>query len=160
MAAVVALGVLGLPATSYAASSSPAPSAPGVTHSIPLVRTYPDRPVTGLIVRTRDGKTPTAGVRAALTRLERRSLGLRYFALGIPCPFLEAESCSIYTERPLVCREFLVSSPPENCAAPTAETVQVIPVEPKVSTALAALGAAPGTPAPAAPASHQTSRLV
>ena len=69
MAAVVALGVLGLPATSYAASSSPAPIAPGVTHSTSLARTYPDRPVTGLIVRTRDGKTPTAGLRRALTRL-------------------------------------------------------------------------------------------
>jgi Fe-S-cluster containining protein len=39
-----------------------------------------------------------------------------YFALGIPCPFLEDESCSIYADRPLTCREFLVTSPPEHCA--------------------------------------------
>lgn len=40
-----------------------------------------------------------------------------YFTLNIPCPFLEAGSCSIYEERPLVCREYLVTSPAENCAA-------------------------------------------
>lgn len=39
-----------------------------------------------------------------------------YFRLGIPCPFLENESCSIYEERPLICREYLVSTPPELCA--------------------------------------------
>ena len=43
-----------------------------------------------------------------------------YFRLGIACPFLEDESCSIYTERPLACREYLVSSPPANCADPAA----------------------------------------
>src|SRR5262249_6627299 len=49
-------------------------------------------------------------------REERESLGLAFFALGIPCPFLEDESCSIHADRPLVCREFLVTSPPEFCA--------------------------------------------
>jgi Fe-S-cluster containining protein len=39
-----------------------------------------------------------------------------YFALGIPCPFLESDSCSIYDERPLTCREYLVTSRPELCA--------------------------------------------
>jgi len=39
-----------------------------------------------------------------------------YYATGVPCPFLEEESCSIYEERPLICREFLVTSPAENCA--------------------------------------------
>ena len=41
-----------------------------------------------------------------------------YFRLMIPCPFLENESCSIYDERPLKCREYLVTSPAENCADP------------------------------------------
>lgn len=40
----------------------------------------------------------------------------RYFSLGIPCPFLENESCSIYVERPLMCREYNVTSPAEECA--------------------------------------------
>jgi Fe-S-cluster containining protein len=39
-----------------------------------------------------------------------------YFRLSIPCPFLEQESCSIYAERPITCREFLVTSPAEHCA--------------------------------------------
>lgn len=40
----------------------------------------------------------------------------RYFKLGQACPFLENESCSIYEERPAVCREFHVTSDPELCA--------------------------------------------
>lgn len=39
----------------------------------------------------------------------------RYFALRIPCPFLEDESCSIHPQRPLICREYLVTSAPEHC---------------------------------------------
>ena len=38
-----------------------------------------------------------------------------------PCPFLEDESCSIHRDRPLTCREYLVTSPAENCANPTPE---------------------------------------
>ncbi len=41
----------------------------------------------------------------------------RYFAAEIPCPFLEDESCSIHPERPLVCREYDVTTPPERCAS-------------------------------------------
>jgi Fe-S-cluster containining protein len=39
-----------------------------------------------------------------------------YFDLGIPCPFLENDACSIYAERPLTCREYLVTSAPALCA--------------------------------------------
>ena len=38
-----------------------------------------------------------------------------YYALRIPCPFLEDEICSIYDERPAACRELLVTSPAELC---------------------------------------------
>ncbi len=44
--------------------------------------------------------------------------GLAYLALGIACPFLEDESCSIYADRPMICREHLVSSPPVECRTP------------------------------------------
>ena len=47
---------------------------------------------------------------------DRSPLGMAYFRLGIPCPFLEQESCSIHADRPLACREYLVTSPAENCA--------------------------------------------
>lgn len=63
-----------------------------------------------------------------------RELSTAYFALGIPCPFLEDESCSIHPDRPLVCREYLVTSPAERCASPTQEAVAPVPV-PKISLA-------------------------
>ena len=63
-----------------------------------------------------------------------RELSLAYFALAIPCPFLEDESCSIHPERPLVCREYLVTSPAQLCAGPAQEGVTPVAV-PKVSMA-------------------------
>ena len=47
---------------------------------------------------------------------ELRAVGMEYFRLGIACPFLEAESCSIYPDRPIACREYLVTSPAEGAA--------------------------------------------
>lgn len=63
-----------------------------------------------------------------------RELSTAYFALGVPCPFLEDESCSIHPERPLVCREYLVTSPAALCAGPEQEGVTPVAV-PKVSMA-------------------------
>jgi Fe-S-cluster containining protein len=40
----------------------------------------------------------------------------RYWEAELDCPFLESGSCSIYAERPLVCREFSVTSDPRFCA--------------------------------------------
>jgi Fe-S-cluster containining protein len=53
-----------------------------------------------------------SGARAATLQ----NLSRRYFELGIPCPFLEEESCSIHPDRPIVCREHHVTTPAENCA--------------------------------------------
>jgi Fe-S-cluster containining protein len=74
-----------------------------------------------------------AGLAERGTRSDRE-LSVAYFALGVPCPFLEEESCSIHRDRPLVCREYLVTSPPELCAGPTQEGVTPVPV-PKLSLA-------------------------
>jgi Fe-S-cluster containining protein len=52
------------------------------------------------------------------TAEERTELSFEYFRLGIACPFLEEESCSIHPDRPMACREYLVSSPAENCRTP------------------------------------------
>ncbi len=41
-----------------------------------------------------------------------------YFNLGIPCPFLEENACSIYLQRPFVCRDYYVTSPPALCTDP------------------------------------------
>jgi len=72
-----------------------------------------------------------------LTTTEQcRDLGMRYFALGVPCPFLEDERCSIHPYRPTRCREYLVVSPALNCARPTAETIQAVHVPVKLSEIL------------------------
>src|SRR5690349_9003468 len=63
-----------------------------------------------------------------------REMSVAYFALGVACPFLEEESCSIHPDRPLVCREYLVTSPAELCAGPQQESVTPVPV-PKLSLA-------------------------
>ncbi len=44
------------------------------------------------------------------------AFGVAWFRQGVACPFLEDESCSIHPMRPLVCREYLVTSPPTACA--------------------------------------------
>jgi Fe-S-cluster containining protein len=69
-----------------------------------------------------------------------RRLALDYFYLRVPCPFLEDESCSIHPFRPLVCREYLVTSPAEHCADPA--TLQAAPVHLplRFSRILSALG--------------------
>jgi len=59
------------------------------------------------LVSLEDGSDPNHAIRAVASR---------YFQLQIPCPFLDDEKCSIYDERPLVCREYHVTSPAENCA--------------------------------------------
>ena len=68
-----------------------------------------------------------------------REQALRYFRMGVPCPFLEAESCSIHPQRPLACREYLVTSPPQNCRDPQAETIAMVPLDAAASNALAAI---------------------
>lgn len=69
----------------------------------------------------------------------RIAAGIDYFREGIACPFLEDESCSIYPERPIACREYLVTTPAVNCAAPTPESIECVDVVGKVSNAVAAL---------------------
>jgi Fe-S-cluster containining protein len=39
-----------------------------------------------------------------------------YFRLQITCPFLEDEACTIYADRPLACRQYMVVSDPGHCA--------------------------------------------
>lgn len=57
---------------------------------------------------------------------DTKSMALEYFSLGIPCPFLDDESCSIYPFRPLICREYLVISSPDHCATLDEENIKRI----------------------------------
>lgn len=74
---------------------------------------------------------------------EAERLGLAYFRLGIACPFLEDEACSIYDDRPISCHEYLVTSDPVHCARPSAETVSCVPVAARVSAALSRVSRRP-----------------
>jgi Fe-S-cluster containining protein len=66
--------------------------------------------------------TEPGAVKSSIPRIAKR-----YFELGVACPFLENESCSIYPDRPLVCREYHVTSPAERC--PQIYQIGVDPVE-------------------------------
>lgn len=77
-----------------------------------------------------------------LNQESRRQIGLDYFREKIACPFLEDESCSIHPERPIVCREYLVTSPAERCAAPRND-VEGLHLPASVWTSLARLDPVP-----------------
>ncbi|HPU52166.1 MAG TPA: YkgJ family cysteine cluster protein [Burkholderiaceae bacterium] len=79
---------------------------------------------------------------------ERSALGLAYFRQGLPCPFLEDESCSIHAERPVICREFLVTSDARHCAEPSPQTVRRVTLDARISRGLAALDAPPAEKRP------------
>jgi Fe-S-cluster containining protein len=67
-------------------------------------------------------------------------LAIDYFHAGVPCPFLENESCSIHPIRPLSCREYLVTSPPELCQDPSVHNVAGVQLPLRLSRALFAFG--------------------
>jgi Fe-S-cluster containining protein len=64
---------------------------------------------------------------------ERQSLAVEYFQENVPCPFLEDESCSIHEDRPLACREYLVTSPAEFCFALDGEKIKMVSLPAKPS---------------------------
>jgi Fe-S-cluster containining protein len=63
----------------------------------------------------------------------------RYFEEGIPCPFLEGGMCSIHSERPVSCREYLVTSSPEDCASLDGRGIEMVQLPLKTSAALVRL---------------------
>lgn len=83
----------------------------------------------GLLERLRDAKS--------IDVEELSALGEQYFRLGIPCPLLENESCSIYADRPLICRQYIVSSDPIHCTDSAAKRVRRINVPGKLGAAAA-----------------------
>jgi Fe-S-cluster containining protein len=73
-----------------------------------------------------------------------RAFGLEYFRQAIPCPFLEDEACSIYPDRPITCREFLVTTPAIYCQNPAHEPIRSVKLPMNVGPALAKIGAPEG----------------
>ncbi|MCW5747309.1 MAG: YkgJ family cysteine cluster protein [Alphaproteobacteria bacterium] len=70
---------------------------------------------------------PADDIIEALNGAERRDFAIAYFRYGVACPFLEDERCSIYLERPLVCREYLVHTPAERCSRVGESDIGVVP---------------------------------
>jgi Fe-S-cluster containining protein len=68
-------------------------------------------------------------------------LVIDYLYQRIPCPFLEDESCSIHPIRPLICREYLVTSPPEHCYDPATLKAAPVHLPLNLSRILNAMGA-------------------
>jgi Fe-S-cluster containining protein len=71
------------------------------------------------------------------TAAQLEALDRRYFAAQVPCPFLVDRECSIHPVRPLVCREYLVTSPAAQCALPEKGKVFRVPLGAQLSRALA-----------------------
>lgn len=76
---------------------------------------------------------PPADEPVEVTQQRVNDAVLDYFREGVPCPFLENESCSIHESRPIACREFLVTSPPEYCAEPDGRPIEPVPLLLKLS---------------------------
>jgi Fe-S-cluster containining protein len=79
-------------------------------------------------------------LRGLATVEARQRIGEEYFRLGVPCPFLEDESCSIHEHRPMPCREYMVTSPPPNCRDPRPGSIEPVPMPVKLSTILYRFG--------------------
>jgi Fe-S-cluster containining protein len=92
----------------------------------------------------RAGLLETLRAAEVWTEAEYAARVAHYFRQGIPCPFLEDESCSIYEERPIACREYLVTSPPEYCARVGSEGVRRVKLPVRVANAVARWQASPG----------------
>ena len=60
----------------------------------------------------------------SLSREEARRMAHDYMRLRIACPFLENNACSIYADRPFVCRQYLVTTPAALCRDPMSNGVK------------------------------------
>ncbi len=90
------------------------------------------------VQRLRDGGLANAFLQrtGTITMDQARGTAERYFRLGLVCPFLEDDACSIYAERPFVCRQYLVTSPAELCRDPFNQPVEVIAMPIAAATAV------------------------
>ena len=73
------------------------------------------------------------------------STSAAYFDQHLACPFLEDESCSIYTERPITCREYMVTSPAERCTQPIANEISIVNMPLRVFNSVARWQVPPST---------------
>ena len=67
-------------------------------------------------------------------------MAIDYFHAHVACPFLENECCGIHPMRPLACREYLVTSPPELCQDPSVHNVHGVQMPVKLTRVLYSFG--------------------
>jgi Fe-S-cluster containining protein len=79
---------------------------------------------------------------AAMTPEAARTIVRRYMALALACPFLVDDACGIYSERPFVCRQYLVTSPATLCDQPLDNPVRPIATPAPFARAMLAAGEA------------------
>src|SRR5256886_14680749 len=89
----------------------------------------------GLLARL----TEIAETSRQLSDEEMEPINRDYYALRMPCPFLENEVCSIYEGRPAAWRQLLVTSPAETCQDMVNNPVRPLPVPVRMSTVLGLL---------------------
>lgn len=84
----------------------------------------------------------------SLTAEEKRVLGNEYFVERVDCPFLEEELCSIFSDRPFVCREYLVTSPEAFCQEFTTHELVGVEMPVQIWPQVARMGEDPNRPRP------------
>ncbi len=89
----------------------------------------------GLLARLRH----LADTDRPMTDEEMEPINRAYYALKLPCPFLENEMCSIYDDRPAACRELLVTSPADWCQDMVNKPVRALPVPLRIGPILGLL---------------------
>lgn len=118
-------------------------------HLAALVTALPEPRRSAVVARFADALRRLAdagmvgGARTVGTIPDLISYALDYIRLGITCPFLEDECCSVYADRPLACREFAVTSPAANCSDPTVKPIRRLRTPGFAMTALARLDSPP-----------------
>jgi Fe-S-cluster containining protein len=112
------------------------PVTPAEAHAIArLVEAFPEPRRSEILARFDDrvARLKTADLYDVMIRDEpvrdkdhARDVARAYFALGLVCPFLDDDACSIHPHRPFVCRQYLVTSPAELCSDPLSNRVDVV----------------------------------
>jgi Fe-S-cluster containining protein len=87
------------------------------------------------------GTHPREGVGAVSGGAAVESLSRWYAGLGLDCPLLEAELCALYSQRPIACREHMVTGDADRCSREGGETAQAVRLPFSVGEALAGLAA-------------------
>jgi Fe-S-cluster containining protein len=105
-------------------------------------------PRQALFVRFEEAKhrVDQAGLMPTLTALitdnataDLETLAHSYFQLGVDCPFLVDNRCSVYEVRPNGCRSLTVTTPSDWCKAPTLHQILTVPMPRAMSQPLAAM---------------------